>query len=45
MGSSSSQAVPVPSPEDDKTQTIQSLPQPERKEAPFVIKVISGIPS
>jgi hypothetical protein len=45
MGSSSTQAIPIPSTEVEKNEAVQSVPQPERREAPFVIKVISGIPS
>jgi hypothetical protein len=44
MGSSSSQALPVPAPEVEKDESVQPVPQPERKDAPFSIKLLGGIP-
>jgi len=44
MGSSSSQALPVPAPEVEKNESVQPVPQPERKDAPFSIKLLGGIP-
>jgi hypothetical protein len=44
MGSSSSQASPVPGPEIEKNESVQPVPQPERKDAPFSIKLLGGIP-
>lgn len=44
MGSSSTQAVPVPAPEVEKSEAVQTNPQPERRETPFVIKLVASIP-
>jgi hypothetical protein len=44
MGSSSSQALPVPAPDVEKNESVQPVPQPERKDAPFSIKLLGGIP-
>ncbi|HYK41841.1 MAG TPA: hypothetical protein VE007_05575 [Thermoanaerobaculia bacterium] len=44
MGSSSTQASPVPVPEVEKIESAQPVPQPERKDAPFSIKLLGGIP-
>jgi hypothetical protein len=44
MGSSSSQALPVPAPEVEKNESLQPVRQPERKDAPFSIKILGSIP-
>ena len=44
MASSSTQTVRVPEREPEQADTAQPLPQPERKETPFVIKLGSVIP-
>ena len=44
MGSSSTQALPVAAPEVEKNESVQPVPQPERKDAPFSIKLLGGIP-
>jgi hypothetical protein len=44
MGSTSTQAVPVSVPEVEKSDATRPAPQPERSDAPFAIKLISGIP-
>jgi hypothetical protein len=41
---SSPQTVPLPEPEVEKIETARLLPQPEKKETPFVIKAVSAIP-
>jgi hypothetical protein len=44
MGSSSTQALPVPALEVEKNESVQPVPQPEQKDAPFSIKLLGGIP-
>ena len=45
MGSSSTHAQPVSVPEVEKIESVQPTPQPEKKDAPFSIKLLGGIPT
>lgn len=44
MSSTSTQSLPVSVPEVEKNEAVRPAPQPERSDAPFAIKLISGIP-
>lgn len=45
MGTTSTQALPVSLPELEKIESVQPAPQPEKKDAPFAIKIAGGIPT
>jgi hypothetical protein len=40
----SPQTVALPEPEIERVETVHPLPQPERKETPFVIRLAASVP-